>query len=84
MIGSVYGIPVVMHNGLGDSKAYMAAKSGLAYGFQQGIQASEQMANEYGSQAKRVAVDQLFGIKGMQLGEKAVAAGKSPLIVSIF
>lgn len=83
MIGSVYGIPVVMHNGLADAQSFMAAKSGLAFGFQQGIQASEQMANEYGSQAKRVAVDQLFGLKGMQLGEKSVAAGKSPLIVNI-
>ena len=84
MIGRVYGIPVIMHNGLADSEAYLAAKSGMAYGFQQGIMASEQAANEYGSQAKRVAVDQLFGIKGMQLAEKGVAAGKSPLVVSIY
>lgn len=85
MIGKVYGIPVIMHNGLADGESYMAAKSGLAYGFQKGVQASEQMANEYGSQAKRVAADQLFGIKGMQLGEKGVAvATTSPLIVAMF
>lgn len=84
VIGRVYGIPVVMHNGLADGQSFMAAKSGLAYGFQQGIQASEQNANEYGSQAKRVAADQLFGIKGLQLGEKGAAVGTSPLIVSIF
>jgi len=84
MIGRVYGVPVVIHNGLADSASYMAAKSGLAFGFQQGVMASEQPANEYGSQAKRVAVDQLFGVKGLQLAEKGVAAGKSPLIVNMF
>lgn len=76
MIGKVYGVPVYVHNGLGAQTYYMFEKSGLAVGFQKAPSMSEQSANEYGTGAKRTAMDQLFGAKGMQLN-----AGVSALIV---
>lgn len=81
VIGSVYGMPVVVHNGLAANQYFMAEKGGLAYGFQQQPNYSEQMANEYGSKAMRCVLDQLFGVEGMQKGLKGVLATQSPLVI---
>lgn len=81
VIGSVYGIPVVVHAGMSADQYYLVGKSGFAIGFQQSPMMSEQGANEYGAGAKRVAVDQLFGTKGLQIAEAGAAAGKSALMI---
>lgn len=82
-IGSVYGIPVIIHNGMSAGSALMFDKDGLSLGFQQAPAMSEQGANEFGSAAKRVAIDQLFGVKALQLGEKGLGATLSPLIAKM-
>lgn len=81
VIGSVYGIPVIVHAGMADAQYYLVGKSGLAIAFQQAPMMSEQGANEYGSGAKRVAIDQLFGTKGLQIAEAGAAVGKSALMI---
>lgn len=81
VIGRVYGVPVVIHNGLAAQQFFMCEKSGLAIAFQQAPAMAEQPEIQFGTSAKRVAMDQLFGTVGLQLGEKAVAAGKSPLVI---
>jgi hypothetical protein len=68
MIGRVYGVPVLINNQLDDETFYMFEKSGIAIGFQKAPAISEQGANEYGSGAIRVAMDQLYGVKSMQGG----------------
>jgi hypothetical protein len=68
VIGQVFGVKVVMHAGIGASTYYMYEKSGVYIAFQQGAQMSEQGANEFGANAKRVAMDQLFGTKLGQSG----------------
>lgn len=84
MIGRVYGIPVIIHNGLGDAQqAYMFEKEGMSIAFQKAPNMSAQMANEYGSNAVRYAMDQLFGVKGLQLGEKGLGATVSPLVAKL-
>jgi len=86
VIGRVYGVPVLVHNAMTAGQAIMAEKSALCYGFQLAPNTSEQMANQYGSQAKRVAVDQLFGVKALQIDQSglyAPAAGKSGLIAKL-
>lgn len=83
-IGRVFGMPVIVHNGLPAEQAFVAEKSALAYGFQLGANTSEQPANEYGSQAIRTAIDQLFGVKGMQINQGTAAVGKSALISKLF
>jgi hypothetical protein len=86
VIGKVHGLPVVIHNGMTTGQAVVAAKEAVAYGFQLGPNSSEQPANQYGSTAKRVAVDQLFGQKALQIdtaAKYAPIAGKSALIAKL-
>lgn len=83
VIGTILGIPVVMHSGVSSVQVYLAEKSGLAYAFQKTASYAEQDELAYGVGAKRAAIDQLFGLKGMQLGQKGAAAGKSPLVIGL-
>lgn len=80
VIGRVYGVPVVIHNGVAAGKAYMWAKSGVGIAFQKAPMMAEQAEVAYGTGAKRVAIDQLFGVEALQKGEKGVLATQSPLI----
>lgn len=81
VIGKIYGLQTIVHNGLAAGQYFVAGKSGLAYGFQQMPMMSEQGANEYGAAAKRVAIDQKFGVKGLEIAQAGVAAGKSALVI---
>lgn len=82
-IGTILGIPVVMHSGLSSVQVYLAEKSALGYAFQKTASYAEQDEIAYGVGAKRAAIDQLFGLKGMQLGQKGAASGKSPLVIGL-
>lgn len=79
-IGRLYGVPVMVHNGLADGQYFLLEKSGAALGFQAAPNMAQQPAIEYGTTAIRVAMDCLFGVTGLQIGEKA-QVGKSPLII---
>lgn len=81
VIGRLYGIPVVVHNGLASQQYFLVEKNGLAVAFQKAPAMSQQPANEFGTSAMRVAMDQLFGMSALQVAEKSVGAGKSPLII---
>lgn len=83
LLGKLYGVPVVVHNGVAAGKAYMFEKSGIGVAFQKAPAMSQQPANQYGTSALRVAMDQLFGIDSLQQGAAGAAAGKSPLIVKL-
>jgi hypothetical protein len=83
VIGTILGSPVVMHNGLAGKELFMAEKSAVAYAFQKNASYGEQAEIGYGVGAKKAAIDMICGFKGMQLGQKGVAAGKSPLIVGL-
>jgi len=94
ILGRVFGIPVLVHNaaelddaGNGYQQAIMAEKEGLAFGFQRRPNFDEEKAISYGTGAMLQAVDQLFGVKGCQLGvssdKNVVAAGKSALVAKL-
>lgn len=83
MIGSILGMPVFVHNGLADKQLFMYEKTGLAIGFQKNAQYGEESAIGYGVGAVKAAIDQIFGLVGLQLGLKGAAAGKSPLVVGL-
>lgn len=75
VIGRVYGIPVLIHNSPdlddaadGYQQALMFEREACAIGFQRAPSFDEQKKIEYGTGAMLQAVDQLFGVKGMQLG----------------
>jgi len=83
VIGTILGIPVVMHSGMSSVQVYLAEKSALGYAFQKTASYAEQDEIAYGVGARRAAIDQLFGLKGMQLGQKGAASGKSPLVIGL-
>lgn len=83
VIGSVYGLPVMVHQGVAAGKAYFYSKDAVGIAFQKQITMAEQAEIAYGTGAKRVAMDMLFGCKALQTGELGAAAGKSPLIVKL-
>jgi hypothetical protein len=71
----------MIHAGLAANTYYMYEKQGLAIGFQQELSMSQQPANEYGVNAMRVAMERVFGIKGLQIGQAGAPAGKSALVI---
>lgn len=75
-IGKLFGFPVVVSNALSDSQFYAFEKSGVAIGYQAAPAYGEQPALEYGVGSMLRAVDQLFGVCGLQL-----TAGVSPLVI---
>jgi hypothetical protein len=83
MLSQVLGMPVMIHNGLADKELYLAGKESIGFGFQSAPAIGEEQNNAFGVGATRVAVDQLFGVKAMQTGEKGAAAGKSALIFGL-
>jgi hypothetical protein len=82
-IPRILGARYIVHPGLTANQLFMYEDSALAVGFQRAPSVSEQGANEYGSDAVRVAIDQLFGVKAMQTGKEGADAGKSPLIIGL-
>jgi len=81
VIGRVFGIPILISTQLGSQQFFMYEKECCAIGFQRSPQMDDQPANEYGVGARRKAMDLMYGVAGLQLGEKGVAANESPLII---
>jgi len=82
-IGSVYGVPVVINQQVKAGQAFMLAPEGSAVAFQRNPAVAEQPALEYGTGGKQVAVDVLYGVGGLQLGEGSAAVGLSPLVTKL-
>lgn len=80
-IGQVYGVPVVEAPILNDGEFFMADKDGLAYALQKAPMYDEQKAIEYGAGAMKRTLDQLYGMKALQIAQGTAAAGKSALII---
>lgn len=83
MIGSVYGLPVVINQQVGAQQAFMVETSGSGLAFQRSPAVAEDTNLSYGTGGMQVAVDQLYGVGGLQLGEGSAAVGKSPLIAKL-
>jgi len=83
VIGKILGMPIYVHNGLADKQLFMYEKSAVAIGFQKEAEYGEESFLQLGVGAKRVAVDQYFGLAGMQIALKGAAAGKSPLVLGL-
>jgi hypothetical protein len=82
-LGMIYGIPVVISRLIGDNQMFMYDADGIGLGFQGGVEMSDQPANEYGANSRRVAMDQIFGLGGLELGEQGVLATESPLVAKL-
>jgi len=82
-IGQIYGMPVVISRlitGTGASSMYCMDADGIGLAFQGGVEMTDQAANEYGANSRRVAMDQVFGVGGLELGEQGAGATESPLV----
>jgi hypothetical protein len=80
-IGSVYGVPVVIAPILSAEEYFMADRDGLAYALQKAPAYDEQKAIEFGAGAMKRTLDQLYGVKALQIESTALTpAGKSSLI----
>lgn len=83
VIGFVYGVPVVINQQVKAQQAFMVNVEGSAYAFQKAPSVAEQQSLQYGTGGKQVAVDVLYGVGGLQLGEAGAGAGKSPFICKL-
>lgn len=83
VIGEVYGVPVVINQGMGSQQAIMSEDGGVAVAFQKEVSMEEDKALKYGTGGKEVAVDVVYGLGGLQIGEGNAAAGKSPLVAKL-
>ena len=82
-IGSVYGVPVVINQQVASQQGYMVELSGSAIAFQSAPSIDEDKDLRYGTGGKQVAVDQVYGVGGLQIAAGDAAAGKSPLIAKL-
>lgn len=81
VIGKIHGIDVVVSSKVAASSYYLFDKEAIAFGLQAGPSYSEQGANEFGSQAKRAVLDQIFGVKAMHINQEGAGASESALII---
>jgi len=80
VIGKLYGVPVVIDNLLGTQQVICLDKDGYAYASQRNTNMQEENDIQYGTDAKKVVVDHLWGHAPMQVGELSAGAGNSPLV----
>lgn len=83
MIGTVYGVPVVVNQTVPAGQAFMFEANGIALAFQRTPAVAEESDLDYGTQGKKIVADCLYGVGGLQLGENGAAAGKSPLVAKL-
>ncbi len=68
VLGTIYGVGVVVTPEIEADEYYMYASEGLAIGFQRGPQFDESPEVEFGAGARRQVLTQKYGVKGLQLG----------------
>lgn len=80
MIGTVYGVPVVLNQQVVAGNAYMVAREGTGFAFQVAPAIAEEDNLDYGVNGKKVVADALYGVSGLQMGEANAPGGKSAFI----
>lgn len=78
VVGKIFGLNIVEHSGMEGFFCYHP--EAIALGFQAAPKLASQPAIEYGSSSERKVLDQLFGVKGLQVlgnGKSALAFKKA-------
>jgi hypothetical protein len=83
MIGYVYGVPVVLNQQVKAQQAFMVCPESTGFAFQRSPAVAQDEALKYGTGGREVAIDQLYGVGGLQLGEGSAAVGKTPLLAML-
>lgn len=81
VIGKIHGVDVVVSPLVAANTYYLFDKAAVGFGMQAGPSYSEQGANEFGSQAKRAVLDQLFGTWAGFINQAGAGATESALII---
>lgn len=81
IVGEILGMPVVVSTKVAANSYYLFDREAVGFGLQAGPSFSEQNQNEYGSQARRAVLDQLFGTWAGFLGQQGAGATESALII---
>lgn len=68
VLGSLYGVKVVMKSSIADLTFYMYEKSGYGFAFQRGLNMGSRPAPEYGSTAELKTLDMKWGHDELQNG----------------
>ena len=68
VLGTLYGVKVVVNTQLADDAFYMYDSEGMSVGFQRQPQFDENKEVAYGPGAVRQVLGQLFGVKALQIG----------------
>jgi len=79
IFGTIYGNPVIVSNGIGSQQVLNYSKEAAVIGFQRGFRRDEEKAIDYGTGAKKVVYDAIFGVKAVQLGQGTEIDGVTPL-----
>jgi len=79
-IGRVFGVPVVVSNILASDQAMMFDKAACGIAFQQRPNLASESDIDYGTKARKFALDQILGVQALQLGVNGAGATESPLI----
>jgi hypothetical protein len=82
-IGRIYGVNVLVHQGVAAGKAFMYDKDAVGIAMQRAPAYGENPANQYGVGSVQAVLDQLFGLSALQLGQLGKGATLSPLIVEM-
>lgn len=89
VVGRIYGMNVLVHTNPSLTKSFIYDKAAIALAFQKAPMYAEQKAVEYGTEAMKAAIDQLVGLKALQIANgidstgAALVAPASPLIAEI-
>jgi hypothetical protein len=90
VLGTLYGVKVILDVELGPQQYFMYDSMGMAFGFQRAPQFDEAPRPEFGAGAKLQVLAQKYGLKALQVqvprafqadGTTALAAGESAWIV---
>lgn len=68
VLGSLYGVKVMMNTALLPDQYFMYETEGMALGFQRAARFDEAPTPEYGAGSKRQVLTQKFGVKSLQIG----------------
>ncbi len=84
VLGRIYGAPVLVHEELAADEIFMFENTGVAIGMQKAPNYASQAAIEYGTASVLEAMDQLFGVKALQIDQgTGTLLGKSGLITKV-
>lgn len=77
----ILGMDIIEDVDLADNEWFAVRNDGLGYGFWRGAKVKMAEALDFGTDSMQIVIDQMFGIKALQIEKAGAPATKSPLIL---